>query len=84
MIGNYQIVEEKNLVVCAWCFPGALIFDARPELRRRFAPADLSHGICAPCLAKFKADLSAAKFSDAANTAPTSAAVLQLEKSSVI
>jgi hypothetical protein len=69
MIGNYQIVEEKTLVVCAWCFPGASIFDARPELRQRFAPADLSHGICAACLGAFKARLKAAKPLDAAKTA---------------
>jgi hypothetical protein len=62
MIGNYQIVEEKTLVVCAWCFPGASIFDARPELRHRFSPADLSHGVCADCLAAFKNKLAAEKF----------------------
>jgi hypothetical protein len=69
MIGNCQIVEEKTLVVCAWCFPGVSIFDARPELRHRFAPADLSHGICADCLSAFKADLKARNFLDAAKTA---------------
>jgi len=61
MNGNYQIVEEKTLVVCAWCFPGASFFDARPDLRQRFAPADLSHGICAACLTRFKKKLGAEK-----------------------
>jgi hypothetical protein len=65
MNGKYEIKEENTLAVCMFCYPGASILDAIPELRHRFTARDISHGTCKPCqlkwIASIKADQEAEK-----------------------
>lgn len=44
---------ERIAHACAWCFPGAKLVEAFPEL----AGLKISHGMCKPHLASFRAEM---------------------------
>jgi len=49
--------DAKQINACCYCFPGNKVFAAFPELAS-LSYYGVSHGICAPCLAKQKAILA--------------------------
>lgn len=55
---KFKLLEDNVVSCCGWCYPGAQIIAAFPELNGK----KISHGICPKHSAEFRKELDSMAF----------------------